>query len=378
MSNELQQHKKSDKIKWIATALAVVILGIGVTASLTQGFKNWNPYGWFDNKQEQPAVSTETSDSGGAVIEESTGNGVKLTTRRLTSAEYGNYGVSPLAETAYTLTATVTPAEAVNKKVDWSVSFKNANSTWAAGKKVTDYVTVTPTSDGSLTATVANLGEFGEQIKITVTSRDNPTAKAECTVDYQQKFQSLTGYISLDTASETKADFSSSADTRLSIDFPLADNSQKGYLGTHTSEISITPIGTNVYTLSMEYEITKVEMKLASNVSRGLSESSMGFSTSHGELSTLSGVTYKNGKCTGKMQEFMGIADYSNGNVSVVKANLYRYTNGGNDTDRLSEYKIHYTVNGEEKVFSFYLAYSLASLSTAVGGIELNDGSIVF
>lgn len=77
-----------------------------------------------------------------------------------------------------------TPAEAVNKKVDWSVSFKNANSTWAAGKKVTDYVTVTPTSDGSLTATVANLGEFGEQIKITVTSRDNPTAKAECTVDY--------------------------------------------------------------------------------------------------------------------------------------------------------------------------------------------------
>lgn len=104
----------------------------------------------------------------------------------------------------------------------------------------------------------------------------------------------------------------------------------------------------------------------------------MGFSTSHGKLSTLSGVTYKNGKCTGKMQEFMGIADYSNGNISVVKANLYRYTNGGNDTDRLSGYKIHYTVKGEEKVFSFYLAYSLASLSTAVGGIELNDGSIVF
>lgn len=29
MRNELQKHKKSDKIKWIATALAVIMLGVG-------------------------------------------------------------------------------------------------------------------------------------------------------------------------------------------------------------------------------------------------------------------------------------------------------------------------------------------------------------
>ena len=63
----------------------------------------------------------------------------------------------------------------------------NASSAWANGKSVTDYVTVTPSADGALTAVVTNLGEFGEQIKVTVTSRGNPSASAECTVDYIQK-----------------------------------------------------------------------------------------------------------------------------------------------------------------------------------------------
>lgn len=64
MRNELQKHKKSDKIKWIATALAVVMLGVGVTAAITKGFKDWNPYGWFDKKTEQPLfLMTITSGS---------------------------------------------------------------------------------------------------------------------------------------------------------------------------------------------------------------------------------------------------------------------------------------------------------------------------
>ncbi len=87
-----------------------------------------------------------------------------------------------------TLRATITPENATNKAVDWSVSFVNASSSWASGKTVTDYVTITPTEDGSLIAEVECKEAFGEQIKITVVSRDNPEAVAECTVDYKQKF----------------------------------------------------------------------------------------------------------------------------------------------------------------------------------------------
>lgn len=85
-----------------------------------------------------------------------------------------------------TIKANVLPEYASNKAVDWHISFVNANSTWAAGKDVSDYVTLSPVSDGSLECVVTCLAPFGEQIKITVTSRDNPGASSSVTVDYLQ------------------------------------------------------------------------------------------------------------------------------------------------------------------------------------------------
>ena len=91
----------------------------------------------------------------------------------------------PVAQTSsVTLTATVEPSNATYQAVDWSVSFVNQSSTWASGKTASDYVTVTPTSDGALTATVECLSAFGEQINVTVTSRDNADASATCVCDY--------------------------------------------------------------------------------------------------------------------------------------------------------------------------------------------------
>ena len=52
-------------------------------------------------EQEQP------EDNGGAVVGESTGNGVKLMTAKIAKEDYAANGISPLAETAYTLTATI-------------------------------------------------------------------------------------------------------------------------------------------------------------------------------------------------------------------------------------------------------------------------------
>ena len=71
--------------------------------------------------------------------------------------------------------------------MDWSVAFVDPSSSWASGKSVTNYVTVTPTSDGALTANVECKQAFGEQIKVTVTSRENANATASCMVDYAQR-----------------------------------------------------------------------------------------------------------------------------------------------------------------------------------------------
>ena len=98
-----------------------------------------------------------------------------------TAAEVSN------ASEGITLMATISPETADNKAIDWSVAFVNQSSSWAKGKNVTDYVTVMPSSDGALTATVNCLKAFGEQIIITVTSRANPRATAECTLDYARR-----------------------------------------------------------------------------------------------------------------------------------------------------------------------------------------------
>lgn len=95
-------------------------------------------------------------------------------------------------KTSVNVVATITPDDAANKAVDWNVAFVNASSAWANGKAATDYITAEPTTDGALTATVTCKAAFGEQIKITVTSRDNPDASASCTVDYKQQFE---GYL---------------------------------------------------------------------------------------------------------------------------------------------------------------------------------------
>ena len=86
--------------------------------------------------------------------------------------------------------ATISPNNAANKKVDWSAAFKNPESEWASGKTLSEYITVTPASDGSLMASVTCYQAFGEQVILTVTSRENAEATASCTIDYKQQLVS--------------------------------------------------------------------------------------------------------------------------------------------------------------------------------------------
>lgn len=84
---------------------------------------------------------------------------------------------------AISLTATVTPADA-KQDVLWSVAFVNADSEWATGKTVTDYVTVEPTTEDGTTVAVTCKAAFSEQIKIICASKYNPEITAECLVDF--------------------------------------------------------------------------------------------------------------------------------------------------------------------------------------------------
>ena len=186
-------YKSNSNKFWTGFLAVLLVLVIAGTAALvgvlSDGFKNWDK---FKPDEEQTEQTEETADNGGAIIGESVGNGVKVMSAKIAPENYAANGVSAQAETAYTLTATVLPEKASNKAVDWAVSFVNPSSTWATGKTVTDYVTVTPTADGALTANVECLQAFGEQIKVTVTSRNNADATATCLVDYAERVSGYT------------------------------------------------------------------------------------------------------------------------------------------------------------------------------------------
>ena len=191
MSNNQQKYKKSKVLNGVLGGLLALVVagGVAFVGVLSNGFKNW------DNikppAQEEPNSPEDNTTKGEASIENGESAGIRLMAMKIPVADYKTYGVSVQAETAYTVTATVYPEDAANKKVDWSVAFANASSTWASGKKVTDYVTVTPSSDGALTAVVQNVAAFGEQIVVKTTSRDNTAAYATLNVEYLQR---TTGY----------------------------------------------------------------------------------------------------------------------------------------------------------------------------------------
>ena len=104
---------------------------------------------------------------------------------------YNANGTMAVAEDAYTLTATVLPEDAADKTVTYTATWNNADSAWASGKNVNDYVSVTQTTTSSLMATVTCKQAFGEAIIVTVTSNSNPSAKATTTLHYRQKLKWL-------------------------------------------------------------------------------------------------------------------------------------------------------------------------------------------
>lgn len=219
MDNELHRHKTSDTVKWVLTLLAFILVGVMLAGIIL---------GWFDKKEESPAEEEQQTEESGMVDGDGIGEEISLMSARIAAADYSEYGVSPLAESAQAVTATVTPSDALNKKVDWSIAWANASSSWAKSKTVTDYVTLTPTSDGAVTATLECLQPFGEQIIVTATSRDNSSAKGTCTVDYSQRYLGTETYISFNNSQYYQiGTVSTSMDSASTVNLP--NKAQAGY-----------------------------------------------------------------------------------------------------------------------------------------------------
>ena len=334
---ELYAHKRSDKVKWVVSFLLIFVLLAGMIGAWVLLLK-----------QEEPAPE---QDDGGAVIEEGEASGMKLMSMRIAPENYADYGISPMAETAYQLTATIMPENATNKAVDWTIAFVNAESEWATGKTVTDYVTVTPTADGALTANVECIKDFGEQVRVTVTSRDNTSVKANATVDYTQKLQSV------------KATFGStvlSNGMTKSFDLDASGQAAEAWKFDYTA---------SDYTIADEYTTT-VKISFADGVSAV--ESAVGVEF------TWAGETITSGMPSFDKTFFDKVFVTESGAVSSNPTQYNKLVSALSAGVTLFEVEVSTTGEYGSKTDTYEIKVTSDGLNIRVEGIELGDTSIIF
>ena len=162
--NELNQHKKSDAVKWIVVFVLIGVLFAGMIASLVMSVPE-------KNEDAESSVTAEAAVGDfAATMHNMEFIALKMSAQAVTAADNS---------VSKTITATVLPATASNKYVDWSVAWgDDTNET-----DVTQYVTVTPLSNGSTVATVTCKQPFTGNIIVTVTTRENGY-QASCVVTY--------------------------------------------------------------------------------------------------------------------------------------------------------------------------------------------------
>ncbi len=188
--------KRVVKTIFALTLVAALTVAVGVGSS---GFTNWNVKAWFNGwgkGSDQPPTDQQGSTSGGgggAVISDVEENGVQILSARLPVSAFAANGISEAAESAYQLTATISPSSATNVTLEWSVDWSDPSNAWIADKSISDYATVTPSADDPKVAAVECLQPFGAQINITVngSAPDCETKSATCTMDYLQRVESL-------------------------------------------------------------------------------------------------------------------------------------------------------------------------------------------
>ena len=184
--------KTTKKTTILASITAAVCMAAGAGLILTKTAKNSPMGGGYtaSTSENPPKTIPNVTDENGNDLsgEKYYAMPAKMAFTAATYADESGNEVNS-AVTA-NLIATITPNNAANKKVDWSAAFKNPESEWASGKTLSEYIGVTPAADGSLMASVTCYQAFGEQVILTVTSRENAEATASCTIDYKQQLLS--------------------------------------------------------------------------------------------------------------------------------------------------------------------------------------------
>lgn len=349
---------KKTTLKVIAGVSAAGALAISLGA-VSDWYKNWDTSTWFgrggSNNIVQPDIPNPPIDASaidGAVMSDGVNNGIALLTAKLPRSAYSANGISENADTAYVLTATITPDEATDKRVRYTAAWANAESDWAQDKAVSDYLTIKQT-DYALTATVECKQAFGEQIVITCTSMDNSAAYATCLVDYRVRIlgNSFIGQW-IAGAGDISCSFNTKNTDGLVTAYLYADSVMSFSVSTDKSVGSIS----DTYTCTATITPTSDIMRLLPNATA---------------KTVLLDLT------TSKVQTLNSafIANLFGDNVYDTAA-FYNACSGTMSSTAL-KVDIAYRGENSEYSYSYYFGIDYRSVKVRVGDVELDDTTII-
>ena len=256
-----------------------------------------------------------------------------------------------------TLKATVLPTTASNKLVDWSVAWGDSTNT----SDVSQYVTVTPASSGSTTATVKCYQPFSGDIVVTVTTRESGyTAEV------------LVTFVGIPTEMSVAGPFAESADGYYYM----------GVGDTYTYSVDLN----NIFgTVGADYQDVNVTLGGYGSVVLGSYDYYSQTGTSKWYDTSLTTVTLESLK-----DKFLSI-DYSNGtlNITTVKTIESYYESmsridGGRTrsyTNKFKEYATddaYFYIRIDQPDSGLSKLMKIKFDSTVVTGVETNQTQILF
>lgn len=114
---------------------------------------------------------------------------IRMTRTKLTPKQYAAYGVSENALSAYTLTATITPADKANfVELEWTAEWYRPNVSWVEGEDVYDYIKVTPNGHQAI---IESLKGWDEPIIVKASLKDNPGIFGSCWCAYISRYRKI-------------------------------------------------------------------------------------------------------------------------------------------------------------------------------------------
>ena len=121
------------------------------------------------------------------------GGAIRLMSTKLTQKQYAAYNISNDALEAYTLTATVSPAEIANfVELEWTAEWYRSDVSWVEGEDVYDYIKITPNGHQ---ATVECLKGWDEPVIVKAALKDNPGVYGSCWCAYIVRYGSASAML---------------------------------------------------------------------------------------------------------------------------------------------------------------------------------------